>query len=146
MTSQPKMRDRPNPPPGPARAFGQDGAQQPAWPASPSWPSSRAIPFSWPHGPTVNRPAQHGHKLRSAHRPPTQPAQHHRLHAHKPLTSQTHPSAITHRTPPHQDKLTNWTPSVSHPSNRIIFLPTPTSSATGSRPRSRCGPGVTHIT
>ena len=134
MTSQPKMHDRPNPPLGPTRAFGPDGAQQPARPASPSWPSSRAILFSWPHGPTVNRPTQHGHKLSSARRPPTQPAQHRRPHAHKPLTSRTRPSAVTHRTPPHQDKLTNRTPRVSHPSNRIIFLPTPTSSSTRGRP------------
>ena len=64
--------------------------------------------------PSLPRPAQLAQPslacpfMRVAHE--AGPATPYRPRAHKPLTSQTRPSAVTHRTPPHQDKLTNGPP------------------------------------
>ena len=61
--------------------------------------------------------------------------------AHKPLTSRTRPSAITHRAPPHQDKLTNGPPLSAAQLQCHRLSHAPSTTRLGADQRGRCGPG-----
>jgi len=61
--------------------------------------------------------------------------------AHKPLTSRTRPSAVTHRAPPHQDKLTNGPPLSAAQLQCRRLSHAPSTTRPGADQRGRCGPG-----
>ena len=69
------------------------------------------------------------------------PATLYRPRAHKPLTKRTRPSAITHRTPPHQDKLTNGPPLSAAQLQRHRLPHAPSTTRPGADRGAGVGPG-----
>ena len=69
------------------------------------------------------------------------PATPYRPRAHKPLTSRTRPSAVMHRTPPHQDKLTNGPPLSATQLQRRRLPHAPSTTRPGADRGAGVGPG-----
>ena len=69
------------------------------------------------------------------------PATLYRPRAHKPLTSRTRPSAVKHRAPPHQDKLTNGPPLSAAQLQRRRLPHAPSTMRPGANRRAGVGPG-----